>query len=151
MALASSWPRSIDSGALPALPTVEYLSLRWLRRSDAVALKNKLAGVRHHRILGTRTDAWIADNADNPFRGWVDDSAALGRAAKKAWKTARAATRMKPERVLENLLAELNRLDDRYDLETHHREQAWDAFLALAKDLGVAKRQATKIFEKRQF
>ncbi len=141
----------LDSANFPALDSIEYLSLRWLLRTDAVALKKKLRGVRHHLILGTRTDQWVAENVENPFRDWADENGALGRAATKAWKAALSSKRAEPERVLQTLIGELNRLDARHDLETHHREQAADAFLALAAKLGVPKRRADKIFAQRTF
>lgn len=133
-------PGDLDSANFPSLDSVEHLSLRWLRRTDAVALKKKLRGVRHHVILGTRTDEWITENLDNPFRDWGDDNNALGRGAVKAWKTANVSKRGKPEQVLQTFIDDLNRLDARHDLETQHLEQAADAFLDLATRLGVQKR-----------
>lgn len=137
----------LDAANFPALDSIQqHLSLRWLRRTDAVILKKTLRSVKHRVVLGTRTDEWIAENLDNPFGSWADENRALGRDAMKAWKAAKAGPSRKPEQVLKKLIDELNRLDARHDLETHHREQAADAFLDLAQKLGVSKKFANTIF-----
>ena len=55
---------------------------------------------------------------------------------------------MDPERVLRGLVADLNAIQDTYEMiETDHREQAWDAFSALAYRLGVPGEQADSWFD----
>lgn len=136
-------------------PLLEGVQIHGLRKADADALKTALATVPDVRITGARSDAWIESNLSNPFREWDQDDPAFGRTACSAWKKARdAATKLgsstsqaEAKKVLHGLVAALNRLNRKYDLDTVRREEAGEAFLKLALDLGIAETQASAWFD----
>lgn len=136
-------------------PALEEATLHGLRRADADAIKAALDAVPHVRVTGARTDAWIAANLDNPFREWEEDDLALGRAACAAWKKAKtkavalgaSASAADAEAVLAELVRALNRLDGRHGLDTVRREEAGEAFSALASSMGVDDARAEAWFD----
>jgi len=90
-----------------------------------------------------RSDRWLADNIDNPFRDWDADSPAFGRAAMKLWKSALqqarkldgAPSRERASAVVLALVDGLNRLDGRTGgmIDTIRREEACGGILDLAR------------------
>jgi len=48
---------------------------------------------------------------------------------------------------LKELVTVLNRLDEKYDIDTIRREQAGEAFFELARALGVGDEQASRWFD----
>lgn len=135
----SSWHR--DDG----WPMLDDVLVSGLHKDDAAPIKAALAAVPTVKITGARSDAWIAANLDNPFRDWDNDGAAFGKAARTAWKKAKtAAQKLGPvgptpeaNTVLETLVLALNKLNARYDIDTMRREDAFEAYLGIAGDLGI--------------
>jgi hypothetical protein len=139
----------------PDWPALEGARLHGVRKAEVRALKTSLAMVPDVSVGGARTDGWIAANLDCPFRDWVDDDEAFGRAACAAWRRAKAAaeargvlaSRADAERILKALVATLNRLDRKHGLDTVRREEAGGAFCALAREVGVGGEQAIAWFD----
>jgi hypothetical protein len=101
-------------------------------------------------LHGAKADTWLAANLDNPFRDWVDDHARGGAAACKAYAAAvRAGDRTAAaQTVLRALIDALNDIDRRHELiDTLRREQAGDAFFALAGRAGVDVEPADMWFD----
>ena len=136
-------------------PLLEGVQIHGLRKADADGLKKTLATVPDVRIAGARSDAWIESNLGNPFREWDQDDPSFGRTACSAWKKARhaattlgsSASQAEAKEVLHGLVASLNRLNRKYDIDTVRREEAGEAFLKLARDLGVPEAQASAWFD----
>jgi hypothetical protein len=125
------------------------LSISGLRRSVVPALKARYRATSVHLVLhGAKPDTWLAANLNNPFRDWIDEHPRGGAAACKAYAAAsRAVDKLPPsgagrpddaETILRTLVETLNHLDARYEfIDTTHREEVGDAFLALAGRAGV--------------
>src|SRR5262249_56001292 len=64
------------------------VGLQGLRASDAKVLRRRLADVDRLELTKSRSDRWLTNNIDNPFRDWDADSPAFGKAAMKLWKSA---------------------------------------------------------------
>jgi hypothetical protein len=149
----------LDLEALPELPALRRLSLNGTRRTIAAAAKARYKGSAVKvSVSGAKSEAWLAAHMDNPFRDWVEDSEAFGKAACEAytlaWRAVEAITPDAPdrlgaaERVLRGLVADLNAIDDKYGLiDTDYREQAWDVFCDLASRLQVPESQASTWFD----
>jgi hypothetical protein len=148
-------PRAAE---LPALTTVE---IHGLRKSHAPILKARLAGLSRLELSGAKTDKWLAENVDNPFCDWIDEGAALGRAACKAYKQTHSRLAKLALDDLDGLHAELlgfirafNQLDETEGLDTVHREQVYEVFhqLAAARGFPVTAETLDQWFEAdRQF
>ncbi len=145
----------LDAERFPApWPALAQVEIHGLRTATATTLKKKLAVVPALKITGAKSDAFIAENLQNPFRGWDEDDPQLGRAAGAAWRKAQAAaaaprntSAARAEPILRALVDALNRLDAKHGLDTLRREEAADAFLGLAADLGVARAMAERWFD----
>ncbi|MFJ2033669.1 hypothetical protein [Streptosporangium sp. NPDC087985] len=150
----------IDAPCLPLPATsLRHLSIDGIRRSQARLLKARYKGTPVHvTVWGAKSDAWLAANVDNPLRDWVDDDERAGAAACKAYASAlRAighlsandpAVAAEARPILQNLVEKLNRIDERYGIiDTLRREQAADAFFALARRAGVPDSGAADWFD----
>ncbi|MEV6964403.1 hypothetical protein AB0M47_04740 [Hamadaea sp. NPDC051192] len=144
---------------LPDLPALRALELNGTRRVTAHAVKARYRGSAVSvNVSGAKTDQWLSLHMDNPFRDWVHDSKAFGRAACAAYDRARRSADAigadDPQRlalaeeVLRGLVADLNAIENKYHLiDTHNRETAGDAFHDLAHRLGVASVDAHRWFD----
>ncbi|GIH07838.1 hypothetical protein Rhe02_59050 [Rhizocola hellebori] len=132
---------------LPELPALQTLELNGTRRTTAAAVKARYRGSAVGvRVSGAKTDEWLALHMDNPFRDWIEDSKGFGKAACLAYNRARQAA--DAERALRGLVADLNTLHDKYEMiDTLRREQAWDAYCGLARQLEVPAEQAESWFD----
>jgi hypothetical protein len=144
---------------IPELPILQTLELHGTRRATAVAVKSRYRGsdVSVH-ISGAKTNEWLALHMDNPFRDWIEDSKSFGKAACAAFDRARQAADVvgidppddaaTAERVLRGLVADLNAINDKYEMiDTLRREQAWDAYCELAHELGIPIERAVAWFD----
>jgi len=137
---------------LPDLPSLRHLDVYGLRRSITKPLR---ARYRHIRLVlhGAKSDTWLAANLDNPLRDWVDGDEKAGRAACKAYaETVRALDKARePDQarpILQALVDKLNAIEERYQIiDTIRREQAGDAFVALATKAGVPNDTADEWFD----
>ncbi|GIF63393.1 hypothetical protein Ais01nite_14280 [Asanoa ishikariensis] len=132
----------LDPAALPELSSLRGLSTHGTRHTIAQALEARFEGEPVElSITGAKSEAWLADYLDNPFRDWVEESEPFARAACEAYLEAvRSIESVAPdaERVLRDFVARLNAIDEEHELiDTFYREQAGDAFDALAQRLGV--------------
>jgi hypothetical protein len=144
---------------LPELPALQTLELNGTRHATALAAKARYRGSAVSvSVSGAKTEQWLSLHMDNPFRDWVHDSKAFGRAACAAYDRARRGTdaigadhpdrAAVAEKVLRGLLVDLNAIEDKYHLiDTHNRETAWDAFRDLAHRLGVSSVDADRWFD----
>jgi hypothetical protein len=155
----------LDGDSLPDLPSLRHLAVHGLRGSVARELRSRFRRSDVELSLrGAKTDIWLAANLDNPFRDWADDNARAGAAACKAYASAlRAVDRLaRPtpttavtptapdaaEAVLRELIDRLHALDEKYKIiDTVRREEAGDAFMALAGRAGVPEDRAAKWFD----
>jgi hypothetical protein len=146
----------VDVAALPALaklPNLRHVTVGGLRKSDAQALKSHFNGLDHLEIYGAKNDAWIAANANNPLRDWVDDDERFGdRACKafaKAYRTAdKAKTIAEVKRALTDFVKALNRLEATFELiDTIRREEAFDAYGQLTALTAVDPKMADGWFD----
>jgi hypothetical protein len=122
-------------------PHLSEVEIHGLRASDAKILRRRLADVERLELTEVRSDKWLADNVDNPFRAWDEDSPAFGKAAMKLWQSALqkarqldgAPSREQASAIVLALVDGLNRLDDRHDgmIDTIRREEAFDAIFNL--------------------
>lgn len=133
---ASEFPTRADC---PLLHSVE---INGLRASDKQTLAKRLKDGPHLAFSKTRSEKWLTENIDNPFRDWDADGAAFGKAAMKAWnaalKQARAiegtASRAQAREAVLALTEVLNKIDERCSIDTLRREQACDAICVLVRD-----------------
>jgi hypothetical protein len=135
--------RPEDFPGLADCPHLSSVAIHGLRASDAKILRRRLADVDRLELTKARSDRWLADNIDNPFRDWDADSPAFGKAAMKLWKTALqqarkldgAPSRERASAVVLALVDGLNRLDGRHGgmIDTIRREEACAAILDLAR------------------
>jgi hypothetical protein len=144
---------------LPDLPALGSLELHGTRRATAAAAKARYGGGRVKLcVSGAKTDKWLAVHMDNPFRDWVHDSKRFGRDACAAYNRAQQAadaigtagpdTIAAAEGVLRGLVAALNAIDDKYGMiDTLRREQAWDGYCHLVKQLEVPMELADQWFD----
>jgi hypothetical protein len=146
----------LDAAQLPdraKLPVLASVTIDGVRKAMVGALAAKLAGVETVTIRRAKTDSWIAANADNPFRHWVDDGAtpALARLAVRAWKRALqaiAVSRADLERALAAFIESFNTREQ--DIDTIRAEEIARAFDALVTRCGnaVDPRAAAAWFDK---
>ena len=132
-----------DFPGLVDCPHLSAVAIHGLRASDAKILRKRLADVDRLELTKARSDRWLADNIDNPFRDWDADSPAFGKAAMKLWKSASqearkvdgAPSREQASSIVLALVDGLNRLDGRHGatIDTLRREQACDAILNLVR------------------
>ena len=143
-----------ELAALPAAsawPRLQRLEVRGLRATDAALLRKRLKGIPQLEIAGAKSDARIRENLENPFRDWVDERPALGKAACAAWKKARVAlrklgsdaTRAQIEPVLVVFIEAFNRLERKHGLDTIRREEVCDAYDGLCLDVQSAIDEAS--------
>jgi hypothetical protein len=149
----------LDADTLPALPSLTHLSFSGLRRSIVRPLKARYRGIDVRLVIhGAKPDTWLAANLNNPFREWIDDHPRGGAAACKAYASASNAVDKLPpsgvgrlaetETILRNLVETLNQIDDRYQfIDTLRREEAGDAFVALAARAGIQASVADEWFD----
>ena len=135
-----------NAGGFPGLadcPHLSAIAIHGLRASDAKILRRRLAGVDRLKLTKARSDRWLTDNIDNPFRDWDADGPAFGKAAMKLWKSGLqevrkldgAPSREQASSIVLALVDGLNRLDGRHGatIDTLRREQACDAILDLVR------------------
>ncbi|HJZ34328.1 MAG TPA: hypothetical protein VKF35_24650 [Hyphomicrobiaceae bacterium] len=132
-----------DFPVLADCPHLSAVTIHGLRAGDAKILRRRLADVDRLELTKARSDRWLADNIDNPFRDWDGDGPAFGKAAMKLWKRALqearaldgAPSREQASAIVLALVDGLNRLDGRYGatIDTLRREQACDAILDLVR------------------
>ncbi len=131
----------LDPASLPVLPQLRSLVLEGARRTTAVRLRGRFRGsptaVSARR---TKSESWLAEHLDNPFRDWVEESPAFGRAACAAYTRARRAIDAAPpdglravEQALGDFVADLNAISE--DIDTVYREHAWTVCTELAAGL----------------
>ncbi|WP_203917921.1 hypothetical protein [Rugosimonospora africana] len=149
----------LDADTLPDLPTLTSLAIHGLRRTAATGIKARYRGSDTHlSITGAKNDIWLAANLTNPLRDWADDDPRGGAAACKAYAAAVRAVDALPvdprdpataaEPILRSFVRQLNRIDERWELiDTLRREQAGDAFVALATRAGVPTDVADEWFD----
>ncbi|BCJ46943.1 hypothetical protein GCM10010168_35370 [Actinoplanes ianthinogenes] len=142
----------LTADTLPDLPGLRHLEIDGLPRSVANALKARYRGTPVRLVVrGAKSDTWLRANLDNPFRDWADDDERAGVAACKAYATASRAVDRAPadaEQILKTLVTALNRIEDRYGIiDTLRREEAADAFFALAARAGVPDADADEWFD----
>lgn len=149
----------LDADTLPELPSLAYLRMSGLRRSIVPALKARYRGTAVRLVVqGAKPDTWLAANVSNPFRDWVDDDSRGGAAACKAYADAvRAVDRVSSsgaarlaevEPILRTLVETLNSIDQKYEfIDTMRREEAGEAFVALAARAGVQAECADQWFD----
>jgi hypothetical protein len=137
----------LDAGNWTTSASLGLVELDGVRRDDAVTLRKLFSPNTLVVTSRLRSGEWITTYLDNPFRDWDEASRTLGEAATKAWTDARRAVSAGAEarQVLFDLVAALNRRERL--IETHHREQAADAFISLAEDLGIGLEQAMGWFD----
>ncbi len=142
-----------DLPELEALPALRHACFHGLRKSDAQALKQRWKKLPHLDISGAKNDAWVAANADNPLRDWVDDDEGFGERACKIYaKAYREAGKAKgkgdAKRTLTGFVTALNRLDDRCGgpIDTLRREQALEAYGILIALTSVNENEAFEWF-----
>lgn len=132
----------IDVQGFPTDLPMHSITIDGLRADDAKILRKRLKHIPHVAFSKTRSDKWIAEYFDNPFRNWDADGPAFGKAAMKLWQeavhTAHAIDGMasieKVRTTVLALVAGLNKLNKRYDIDTLRREQACEAIAALVQD-----------------
>jgi len=132
-----------DFPGLTDCPHLSAVAIHGLRASDAKVLRRRLADVDRLELTKARSDRWLTDNIDNPFRDWDADGPAFGKAAMKLWKRALqearkvdgAPSREQASTIVLALVDGLNRLDGRHGvvIDTLRREQACDAILDLVR------------------
>jgi len=130
-----------DFPGLADCPHLSAVAIHGLRASDAKILRRRLAGVDRLELTKARSDRWLTDNIDNPFRDWDADGPALGKAAMKLWQRALqearkldgAPSREQASAIVLALVEGLNRLDGRHGgmIDTIRRDEACDAILDL--------------------
>ena len=131
----------LDAHEFPATGLYD-VRIDGLRATDAKVLRQRLRDLPRAQFSKTRSDKWIAENFDNPFRSWESDGAAFGKAAMKLWKdgvkAAAAfggkATASDARDLVKSLVLRLNKLDERHGIDTLRREQACEALDVLVRD-----------------
>ncbi len=142
----------LDTHTLPAMPSLRHLDVYGLRRSIVKPLRVRYRDIRLV-LRGAKSDTWLAANLANPLRDWVDGDEKAGRAACKAYaETVRALDKVRtPDEarpILQALVDKLNGIEKRYQIiDTLRREQAGDAFVALATRAGVPQDTADEWFD----
>ncbi len=150
----------LDVASLPPigeLPRLSQVTFGGLRKSDAQLLRKHFATLEHLDVHGAKNDAWIAANANNPLRDWVDDDEAFGEQACKIFaKAYRAATKAGAEKgakkgkaaaeakqALTDFVKALNKLAAKFELaDTVRREEAYEAYHQLVALTGVSSKLA---------
>ena len=132
-----------DFPGLADCPRLSVVTIHGLRASDAKILRRRLADVDRLELTKSRSDRWLTENIDNPFRDWDADGPAFGKAAMKLWKSALqqareldgAPSREQASSIVLALVDGLNRLDGRHGatIDTMRREQACDAIRDLVR------------------
>jgi hypothetical protein len=132
-----------DFPSLADCPHLSAVVIHGLRASDAKILRRRLADVDRLELTKARSDRWLTDNIENPFRDWDVDSPAFGKVAMKLWKSALqearkldgAPSREQASAIVLALVDGLNRLDGRHGgmIDTIRREEACDAILDLVR------------------
>lgn len=149
-------PRLDPARLAKAWPALDAVRIHGVETTDAPLLKTVFAQVPLVQITGVRTKAWMEATLGNPFREWEEADEDFGRAACAAWKKAKVevtklgakAKKKDAEATLKSFVAVLNRLDAKHgELDTIRREEAAEAFLALAADCGVDDKTAGKWFD----
>lgn len=133
---ASEFPTMADC------PLLQYVEINGLRASDKQILAARLKNGPHLAFSKTRSEKWLADNIDNPFRDWDADGVSFAKAAMKAWKDALkqaraiegAADRAQAAEIVLALTKALNKLDNSQSIDTLRREEACEAIQILVRD-----------------
>lgn len=141
-----------DFPGLAERPVWHEVEISGLRATAAKVLRQRLKGLPGLTLSKARSDKWLAENIDNPFRDWDADGAAFGKKAMKLWTTAlrqAAAIGAPPSEaqaveVARALVEGLNRLGG---IDTLRREQACEAVQQLVRDHlgGALGSEATEV------
>jgi hypothetical protein len=136
------------------------LNIHGVRQSTVAALKARYRGTDVRlEISGAKGDTWLRANLDNPFRGWVNDNTRGGEAACKAYaKASRAMDKLgspppagaepAAQAILHALIDALNAIDGKHlTIDTLRREEAGDAFHALAARAGISTNVTEQWFD----
>ncbi|MGW0197721.1 hypothetical protein [Nonomuraea sp. NPDC003201] len=150
----------VDASMLPPPGgALRHVSVASLRSSQSGPIKQRYRGSEVRvRLRGAKSDKWLAANIDNPLRDWVDDDRRAGAAACRAFTTASEAIgRLSADdpggvadarQTLREFVERLNDLDGRHGMiDTLRREEAGDAFMALAARAGVPSGEAGSWFD----
>ena len=135
-----------DFGALRGFESIETISLRGVRKTDAALFKQRFVG-KTLQLADARSEAWLRVNADNPFAAWLESGErAVATRARSIYKKACVAL-AKPEvtppaarPILATFVAELNGLAKRHPFDTIMREDvdaAYEKLLTLAPGLDI--------------
>jgi hypothetical protein len=138
---------------LPVPPALRFLQMFGVRRSVATAMRARFKKSPVQLIVqGSKSDDWLAANAENPLRDWVDDDQKFGEAACRAYATAVKRIRKSPDQskaALADFVTGLNKIDGQHGgaIDTLRREQAGDAFAQLANLAGMSTEAADEWFD----
>jgi hypothetical protein len=126
---------AIAAQEFPVDCALHEVSIDGLRAADAKLLRQRLKHLPRAVFSKARSEKWLAENLDNPFRDWDADGLAFGKAAIKLWKQAihathtldGASTPAQAKTIVLALVAGMNKLSKRYEIDTLRREQACHA------------------------
>jgi hypothetical protein len=130
-------------------PLLESLWLTSFPADCAKIAKNEFGDCRGLSLTQPRSQAWLDDNVDNPFRSWDgrDGIAAKhAKAAAIAYRKASAAIRKLAQPaaeaeltpILEAFIAAMNRIDDKHSIDTIEREEIAEIYFGLLEKAGLA-------------
>jgi hypothetical protein len=133
-----------DASEFPTLadcPLLQSVEINGLRAADKQTLATRLKNGPHLAFSKVRTEKWLADNIDNPFRDWDADGQSFAKAAMKAWKNALQQARAiegapsaaQATEIILSITGALNKLDSRHPIDTLRREEACEAIQVLAR------------------
>ncbi|MEV0385996.1 hypothetical protein [Nonomuraea sp. NPDC050643] len=151
----------VEAAMLPAPGgPLRRLGISCLRSSQVRAIKQRYRGSEVAvRISGAKSDKWLAVNIDNPLRDWVDDHKRGGAAACRAYAAAERAIEglgvddhpaavADARGILREFVERLNTIEERHGMiDTVLREEAFDAFMGLARRAGVPHAEAGAWFD----
>lgn len=145
---------STSLGGLQRPRSVRRVVIDGYRKEEEAAIRRAFAGADELVLRGGKKAAWVEANLDNPFIDWVDDHAAEGKKAARAWTTATVAiAHASSDRqrwdALEEMVATFQAMADRgkLDIDTIRREEIADAFFGLAERAGLAAEEAEARFD----
>lgn len=147
---------TMDAESFPApgdMPSLRSVTLSGLRRSDAKVFRKKYRRLAHREIVRTKNDAWIAANADNPLRDWVDDDERAGKRACKLYaKAFRAVSDAQDDadaqKALLAFVRGLNRVEASSEMiDTLRREEAAEAYARLVGETAIDPEVAFEWFD----
>ncbi|MFB4278332.1 hypothetical protein ACBJ59_23795 [Nonomuraea sp. MTCD27] len=152
---------ALDASSLPETwPALRSLHVDGIRRETAKLLKSRYRRSELDLVVqGAKSDDWLAENLNNPFRDWIEDDRRAAAAACKAYTTASRALGDLPgdpgeraeaaKSALRAFIETLNLVDERHDgfIDTIRREESGEAFADLAERAGISTTQADEWFD----